>query len=183
MAPALQHLRMYFERRETHMEQLDNKPTCNKVLNRVVQTSAKGISSMRIHTTAAVPWLCCVILEDYSDWSQRMIKNWAPWLDVLLVNVFVLLKSCGQKKKKKIWITACFWLGFYRLWDIYREIRCTYTWSSLVTVLKNDSWSFWGKWKRFWKWEVRNYTHFENLWSRVWGKTPACLSMKYIFIG
>lgn len=148
MAPALWHLRMSFERKEMHMEQLDNKPTCNKVLNCVVQTSAEGLSSTRLRTTALLPWLCCGILEDYSDWSQRMIKNWAPWLDVLLVNVFVLFKSSSQKKK--IWITACFWLSFYRLRDIYR-IGWTHTWSSLVTVLKNDAWSFWKRWKKFWK--------------------------------
>lgn len=28
-----------------------------------------------------------------------MIKNWAPWLDVLLLNGFVLFKSSSQKKK------------------------------------------------------------------------------------
>lgn len=61
--------------KETHMEQLDNKPTRNKVLNCVVQTSAKGISSMRIHTMVVLPSLCCVILEGYSDWSQRWLRT------------------------------------------------------------------------------------------------------------
>lgn len=165
MAPGLQRLRMHFEGEETHMEQLDNKPTRNKVLNCVVQRSAKGISSMRIHTVVVLPWLCCVILEDYSDWSQKMIKNRAPWLDVLLVNGFVLFKSSSQNKK--IWVTASFWFSFY--WDIYREIRRTHTWPSLATVLKNDLWSFWGRQKKFSKLEVRNYTKMESLWPRAWG--------------
>lgn len=55
MAPALRHLRMSFERKEMHMEQLDNKPTCNQVLNCVVQTSAEGLSSTRLRTTALLP--------------------------------------------------------------------------------------------------------------------------------
>lgn len=42
---------------------------------------------------------------------------------------------------------------------------------------------FEGNGEKFCKLGVRNDTQFENLWSRVWEKnTPACVSMKYIFI-
>ena len=74
-ATALQHLQMYFERTDMHMEQLDKKPTCNKVLNCVVQTSAKGISSMRIHTMAARPWSCCVIERIVQTGAKRWLRT------------------------------------------------------------------------------------------------------------
>lgn len=86
---ALQHFRIYFGRKDTHMEQLDNKPTCNKVLNYVVQTSAKGISSMRIHTMVALPWLCCVIQTGAKRWLSTGHLGWMLywWMFLYYLNL------------------------------------------------------------------------------------------------
>jgi hypothetical protein len=40
---------------KSHTEQLGGQPACNKVLNCAVQTSAKGISSMQMHTVVVLP--------------------------------------------------------------------------------------------------------------------------------
>lgn len=172
---ALQHFRIYFGRKDTHMEQLDNKPTCNKVLNCVVQTSAKGISSMRIHTMVALPWLCCVIQTGAKRWLSTGHLGWMLywWMFLYYLNL------PARRRFESLLVSD---LVLQALGYLHRDQIYTHLNKFGDSALKYDSWSFWGSWKKFCKLGVSNYRKFENLWSRASGKNSSIPKCEIHFI-